>query len=226
MNALADFADRPPGVPVAVGVQEVRNLTVFRSRGLGQATLRDIEIGLGRFKGTKSPGVTQQQLTQWAAEALTKDAESHAAAAKALRAARQAYTLTLGIEQMLTERVKGGASPTFRSLRQSLEAALLFESAFSAGGAAEVPRQEGDAVGGRDQAFGQLRSEVRNREEAAKLLDIVCEFLERTEPANPAPLLIQRGKRLMTMRFVDIVKELAPDSLAQIEKVAGQKLTQ
>jgi type VI secretion system protein ImpA len=234
MNALADFADRHTGgIPIIpIGVQEVRGSTIFRSRGVGQATLRDIEIGLGVLKGAKSGGVSQQQLTQWAGDAATKDPASYAAAAKALQAARQARKLSSDIEQLLAERVKGGAPPTFRTLRQTLDAALTFETAFGtespAKGGTGGPVQGADSLVGQDQPVGQIgpSTVVRSREEAVKLLDVVCEFLERTEPANPAPLLIQRGKRLMTMRFVDIVKELAPDSLAQIEKVAGQKLTQ
>jgi type VI secretion system protein ImpA len=39
-----------------------------------------------------------------------------------------------------------------------------------------------------------VTGEVRSREEALHLLDKVCGFLERTEPAGPAPLLIQRAQ--------------------------------
>ena len=45
--------------------------------------------------------------------------------------------------------------------------------------------------------------------------------MERTEPASPAPLLIRRAQRLMTMSFVEIIEDLAPDGLTQIHTVAG-----
>jgi type VI secretion system protein ImpA len=64
---------------------------------------------------------------------------------------------------------------------------------------------------------------VRSRDDALRLLDKVCDYLERQEPSNPAPLLIKRARRLMTMNFVDIIRDMAPDSLAQVETIAGIK---
>lgn len=66
---------------------------------------------------------------------------------------------------------------------------------------------------------GQLRS----RDEAVGQLLRVAEFLESSEPTNPAPLLIRRAVRLMQMGFIDIVRELSPESIAQIENITGTK---
>ena len=41
------------------------------------------------------------------------------------------------------------------------------------------------------------------------------------EPTNPAPLLIQRAQRLMKKNFMEIIRDLLPDGLGQIEKLAG-----
>lgn len=64
---------------------------------------------------------------------------------------------------------------------------------------------------------------LRNRGDAVALLLRVAEFLEATEPTNPAPLLIRRAMRLMQMGFMDIVRELSPDSIAQIENITGSR---
>ena len=69
-----------------------------------------------------------------------------------------------------------------------------------------------------------LAGAVRSREQALRALDMVCRYLEQHEPSNPAPLLIRRAQRLMTKSFVEIVKDLMPDSLAHIEGLAGNKL--
>jgi type VI secretion system protein ImpA len=74
-----------------------------------------------------------------------------------------------------------------------------------------------DGGGGRAAAPGELRT----REDAIRALERVCDFLERTEPTNPAPLFIRRAQRLMGMNFVDIVRELVPDSMSQLENLAG-----
>ena len=38
----------------------------------------------------------------------------------------------------------------------------------------------------------------------------------------PIPLFIERCKRLVTMNFNDIVKELVPDAVRQLEVLSGQ----
>ena len=62
---------------------------------------------------------------------------------------------------------------------------------------------------------------IASREDAIRALERACEWIERNEPSNPAPLLIRRSQRLMNRNFIDIVRELLPEGLDQIEKLAG-----
>ncbi|MGH8762327.1 MAG: ImpA family type VI secretion system protein, partial [Nitrosospira sp.] len=66
-----------------------------------------------------------------------------------------------------------------------------------------------------------VSGEINSRADAVRMLDKICEFIEKTEPANPAPLFIRRGQRLMTKNFVEIMQDLAPDSLNQIKQITG-----
>jgi type VI secretion system protein ImpA len=59
------------------------------------------------------------------------------------------------------------------------------------------------------------------RQDAVTMLDTVCKFLEETEPANPAPLLIKRARDLIGKDFLAILQTLAPDGLAQARNIAG-----
>ena len=70
-------------------------------------------------------------------------------------------------------------------------------------------------------ASGGVPQRALTRQDAVRMLDAVCEFLESTEPANPAPLLIRRARGLIGMDFLQILRELAPDGLAQAELLAG-----
>ncbi|MGE5171379.1 MAG: type VI secretion system protein TssA, partial [Rudaea sp.] len=79
-----------------------------------------------------------------------------------------------------------------------------------------APAAEG---GGETLAVGAMRS----RQDALRALDAVCEFLSRNEPSNPAPLLIRRAQRLIGSDFLDIMRDLAPESLVQINAIAGLK---
>src|SRR5436190_1639945 len=62
---------------------------------------------------------------------------------------------------------------------------------------------------------------INSREDASRALERICEWIERNEPSNPAPLLIRRAQRLMSKSFMDIIRDLAPDGLSQVEKIAG-----
>ena len=66
-----------------------------------------------------------------------------------------------------------------------------------------------------------MNVEIRTREEALLMIDKIISYFERNEPTNPAPLLIKRARRLVSMNFVDIIKDMAPESLKQIESIAG-----
>jgi type VI secretion system protein ImpA len=49
----------------------------------------------------------------------------------------------------------------------------------------------------------------------------VCAYLERAEPANPAPLFLRRARQLLNHNFLQLMKELAPDALAGVAGLVG-----
>lgn len=64
---------------------------------------------------------------------------------------------------------------------------------------------------------------IRSREDVARAIDAICAYLERTEPTNPAPLLLRRAQRLLNKSFVEVIADLAPDGVPQVKLVAGLK---
>jgi type VI secretion system protein ImpA len=84
---------------------------------------------------------------------------------------------------------------------------------------AEGASEGGAAAAGNDAGNGQLRT----RADARRLLESVCDFLERTEPAHPAPLLIRRAARLLDLSFLDIIRDIAPGATGDIENLGGLK---
>ena len=49
----------------------------------------------------------------------------------------------------------------------------------------------------------------------------VCLVIPDGTRSSPLPLLIDRAKRLAPMPFLDILRDLAPDGLAQAQTIAG-----
>ena len=64
---------------------------------------------------------------------------------------------------------------------------------------------------------------IESREDAIRMLQRVSEWIERNEPSSPAPMLIQRAQRLMTKNFMEIIRDLVPQGLGQIETLAGPR---
>ncbi|MGF6901823.1 type VI secretion system protein TssA [Paraburkholderia sp. GAS348] len=63
---------------------------------------------------------------------------------------------------------------------------------------------------------------IRTREDVIAALENACVYLERAEPGHPVPLLLRRAQRLMHMTFYEIVRELAPAALPQLDVLTGQ----
>jgi type VI secretion system protein ImpA len=66
-----------------------------------------------------------------------------------------------------------------------------------------------------------LSGAVNSREEAIRAIDLVCEYLERAEPTNPAPLFLRRARHLIGHNFLQLMKALAPEALADVARVVG-----
>ena len=70
---------------------------------------------------------------------------------------------------------------------------------------------------------GNVRSiiAVSQRDDALYLLEVAAAYFRDNEPSSPAPLLIDRARRLAILDFLDILRDIAPDGLGQAQIVAG-----
>jgi type VI secretion system protein ImpA len=107
----------------------------------------------------------------------------------------------------------GGLQSLLAALNDLMPANTSASDASS--GSSSVPDEQGAL-----QQVAQVGG-LRTRDDAISQLLAVADFVEKTEPTNPAPLLIRRAARLMRMGFIDILRELSPDSLSQIENITG-----
>jgi type VI secretion system protein ImpA len=77
-----------------------------------------------------------------------------------------------------------------------------------------VPMASGSAV-----AVGGT---VNSRADVSRAIDQLCDWLERTEPSHPAPLLLRRAQRLLNKNFLEIIRDIAPDGTDQVVRLAGR----
>jgi type VI secretion system protein ImpA len=209
-NALGNFADR-----MAV-VDALRRIPLVSNRQLGQFSLRHVEIAAGNLKPTADDGepATESQITGAFSAApqddLTQLTVTLASGLTALKAIEAAMVAKHGTQ----------AAPTLGPLTQTLARMHEIVAAHVRAPVAETTTADGAGEGGRAAAVA-VPGEIRSREDAIRTLDSVSDFFRRTEPSSPVPLFVDRAKRLIAKDFLEVLTELAPDSVAEMKRVGG-----
>jgi type VI secretion system protein ImpA len=146
------------------------------------------------------------------------------------------------LDQMLIERVGASSVPDFSRLENLLrqmqsKTGLYMErrgygadgsSAKNANGKAGGDPAKGDAGRTPDGAVPTvsgpgLTGSVASNQDVQKALDMIISYYERSEPSSPVPLLIKRAKRLVGKSFVDIIRDISPDAMSQVQMVSGEE---
>jgi type VI secretion system protein ImpA len=214
LNALAPLADGNSGSMV---LRDLYDCVIGTSRTVGAIRVRDIAIASNKLAATSSDaGYTMGQI-EGALQDIRADQPD------ALEAAAGTAALVQKLEALLEAKTGRGEPIDLKPLRNITH--LLRQKCSTASGTAqdnELPADESANAVGVARQGGGVRGEISTRQDAMQMLDKVILFLERTEPGNPAPLLIQRAKRLVGVSFMDIMNDLAPDALGSIQNITGK----
>ncbi len=197
-------------------LRDLRAAQVIPAGAYGRVTVRDILVLAGKLPAGVEAALSASQIEGTIRAAATEQANSIAAARSALESIRQLQSLLndkLGVERALD---LASVIDILGAVVKTCDSALGERD-----GSSETQRSSianGEPL--QSVAFAAA-GEIRSREDAIRLLDRVCEFMERAEPSNPAPLLIRRAQRLISKNFIEIMEDLAPDSLGVIKGIAG-----
>lgn len=73
------------------------------------------------------------------------------------------------------------------------------------------------------QAADWRSAQVTSRADAQLMLEKAKQYFARYEPSHPAPLMIERVQRLIELDFMEIIRDLAPDGVNQLENIFGRR---
>jgi type VI secretion system protein ImpA len=217
VNTLASFDD------YETLVRLVRDAPLVSVPGLGRFSLRDMAIARGELaaaEGTEAPSTA------------TIEAAFGAADLGELQARASAVTSALddlrAVDREVTDRLGAGNAPGLAQLPQVLrEAQRVLREQLARRGvgspepAGETPVSAPATAGSAPAVAARVPGEVTSREDAVRVLDKVCEYYRRVEPSSPIPVLLERAKRLVGKDFMDIIKDVAPGGLAEVETLRG-----
>lgn len=218
VNAVLALAD-----PDTI-LRALRLAPLAESRAFGRLSLRDIALAEGEMAPPDMEGIPDAA----AIPAAFQDSDA-AVLAERLAAARAALADVEAVDALFSERTPG-RGPELDPLIRMLRAAVrrLAEATGDDGddsvaegvpdapdGGGAGPARVGGSVGGG--AGGAITSP--NDVRAA--LDRITAYYERAEPSSPVPLLLARARRLVGANFLDIIKDMAPSGVENVNLVGG-----
>jgi type VI secretion system protein ImpA len=84
-----------------------------------------------------------------------------------------------------------------------------------------APAENGEAKSPR--AAFNPQAQANSRQDALMMLRKGAEYFQKMEPSSPIPLLVNRALRFADMGFIELLGEIAPDSLSRGRDILGVK---
>ncbi len=188
---------------------------------LGRFTGADFERFRSEAGAADGYGLFRAALDELGAEALAPAIERLENIEAALRRADQAFTA--GAE--------GEDTPNYAPVYAVLSQIKAAVRSFMPAEAQVEAQEEGDdaqtgAGGGEGDGGGAKRSvsgAVKSRDDVIRVLDLIGAYYRANEPSHPMPLMLERAKGWVTMDFITLVKDLAPDGLSDLKRIVEQR---
>jgi len=202
-------------------IRTVRETPLVSSKTLGRFSLRDFLVATGRMP---APSSMETPPETGSIDAAVLDSDLEALQATAAAVARSGE-LVRAIESTLTGKVGAAQAADFGDLSNLLKDAgrvvndwLGRRGVAVAGGGAQ---EEGAAAGAGPGAAAPMTGAINSREDVIRVLDRICDYFSQHEPSSPIPILLRRAQNLVSKDFMEIIRDIAPDGLPQVETIRG-----
>jgi type VI secretion system protein ImpA len=196
---------------------DLRQSALFSIRSVGELRMRSIEIGLGLLNAPEGEeAMSKDQMSQMLASAI----EQLPSLPDQLTATQEGLK---SLAALMNDKLGAEGAPDLKPLVLLIKGTVGLLPQAQEEEANEDTGEMADGVDGAPQSKGgpRMSGSVQSRADAVRAIDMVCEYLERTEPTNPAPLLLRRARKLINHNFLQLIKELAPEALPEAAKLMG-----
>lgn len=219
-------------------LKPLRNTPLVEDRAVGRFSLQDIEIAEGKVQAPEGYGgeLPQVGVIEAAFQAVGQETSQELAAALS-----RAVDDLDAIESLFQEHCGLEQAPDLSRLKEQLQrVGVALRTYMPEGGgaiAATVASEPSDrqASGSQTSASQEagvapvqaaIGGDIRSRQDAVAAMEGIARYFRRHEPSSPIPLLMERAKRLVDMDFLSILRDVAPDAVAQGEKLRGDDKTE
>ena len=195
---------------------------------IGRFSLRDLAVAAGEAKPETEGTVPTTEAID--AAFATAPADALRAVGEALRGASASIN---DIKRLFNDRTEFQFSPNLDGLVRHLrDAATEVERRLEARGETQAGgEEEPDGTAADDEASdapvavrrgsGPVGQAITGRADVVKMLDAICAWYAEAEPSSPVPVLLKRARNLVDKSFMDLIRDLAPAAIEQIQVYAG-----
>lgn len=201
-------------------LSEVRATAFVQLQGLGKYSFRDVLVAQGEL----ALGEDEAAIDLATIKGALKDADKTESQAT-LSAIESCLSDLSRITQSFLDQLGAAWAPDFQPLSETLTKVRDFIAVHAGLNSQTAGTTEivGDTAGTPilESSAALVGGPIASRQDAVRVLSEVCDYFERHEPSSPVPLLLKRASRLVDMDFIDLLRDLSPDGIAQIEQIAG-----
>jgi type VI secretion system protein ImpA len=220
INSLSQLTD-----PATV-LRDLRETAFVMLPGLGPLTVRVLEQAHGEAPVPDGQAALSPDSIAAALADVSEEAMQTATAA-----VNGALDSAINLEAALGRHVGSTQSlnltPLTRQLRRMADLLASRAQAAPEAAAASSDAEGADAAaaapGGGSAAprAAAITGDVASRADVIRMIDKILAYYQRYEPSSPVPMLLERAKRLAPMSFMEVMENLAPDSLQQLYVIRG-----
>lgn len=217
INSLALLADR------ASLLRQVKEAPLIVLPGLGPLSLRTLEISTGEL-ATSDP---KEKLAPASIERALADVDK-AALVAAMDNLNGALASVVNIETLLVRKVGSSQALNLDELTRSLKRGRDFLAPHlpppaleAAADAAGTDSASEAGTPGAVAAPARIAGDITDRDDVVRMLDKLIDYYQQHEPSSPLPILLERARRLVPKTFLEVLKDIAPEAMAQVLVIKG-----
>ncbi|OQW67442.1 MAG: type VI secretion protein [Proteobacteria bacterium ST_bin11] len=198
---------------------------LVESKAVGRFNLRDIQYATDKID--PPAGVEKPDVSAIKAAFLDVDSE-------ALNASYQAVIDSIRsvdeLDAFAGEKVGVGQGANLSALKTLLKDILYQYEQFGGSRlAGEAELEQTELEGGNTEIVGgsgsvkakSISGAIESRQDVLRALEMLCKYYAENEPSSPVPILLKRAKYLVTADFIEVIQNLLPDALSQLDAIKG-----
>jgi type VI secretion system protein ImpA len=205
--------------------QRIMEVPLCSSSRLGGFSARDVQVAKGQITVSEEEAAKAPQMSR--IDAAFKDTPPEQVETT-WQAIHESLEHTAAITNTVSERSTNNETPDLSALEKLLKGIAGFVQGYI-----DAPRSASAMQGGVQDmnenmevpasgaAAAPATNEIRSREDVVLVLKKICDYFARNEPSSPIPLFLRRAQGLVSKSFVEVIQDVCPDAINQVEIIGG-----